>query len=64
MRHHNPRGLLGCAARTEPPPIFLVLCGSEVGFFEREVVNHSTTTYSRAQPRGGLGISCPAECAL
>jgi len=41
-----------------------MLCGSEVGFFEREVVNHSTTTYSMAQPRGGLGISYPAECAL
>ncbi len=28
-------------------PIFLVLSGSEVGFFEREVVNYSATTYGR-----------------
>ncbi len=28
-------------------PIFLVLAGSEVGFFEREVVNYSATTYGR-----------------
>lgn len=28
-------------------PIFLVLSGSEIGFFEREVVNYSATTYGR-----------------
>jgi AAA+ ATPase superfamily predicted ATPase len=28
-------------------PIFLVLSGSEVGFFEREVVNYSATAYGR-----------------
>jgi uncharacterized protein len=31
----------------EQLPIFLVLSGSEVGFFEREVVNYSATTYGR-----------------
>jgi AAA+ ATPase superfamily predicted ATPase len=33
--------------RGEQLPIFLVLSGSEVGFFEREVVNYSATTYGR-----------------
>ncbi|MDQ3274133.1 MAG: ATP-binding protein [Actinomycetota bacterium] len=33
--------------RGEELPIFLVLAGSEVGFFEREVVNYSATTYGR-----------------
>ncbi|MDQ3691165.1 MAG: ATP-binding protein [Chloroflexota bacterium] len=33
--------------RGEGLPIFLVLSGSEVGFFEREVVNYSATTYGR-----------------
>lgn len=33
--------------RGEDLPIFLVLSGSEVGFFEREVVNYSATTYGR-----------------
>lgn len=33
--------------RAEELPIFLVLSGSEVGFFEREVVNYSATTYGR-----------------
>jgi uncharacterized protein len=33
--------------RGETLPIFLVLSGSEVGFFEREVVNYSATTYGR-----------------
>jgi len=33
--------------RGERLPIFLVLSGSEVGFFEREVVNYSATTYGR-----------------
>lgn len=33
--------------RGERLPIFLVLAGSEVGFFEREVVNYSATTYGR-----------------
>lgn len=33
--------------RGEALPIFLILSGSEVGFFEREVVNYSATTYGR-----------------
>jgi len=33
--------------RGQDLPIFLVLSGSEVGFFEREVVNYSATTYGR-----------------
>jgi uncharacterized protein len=33
--------------RGESLPIFLVLSGSEVGFFEREVVSYSATTYGR-----------------
>jgi uncharacterized protein len=33
--------------RGEALPIFLVLSGSEVGFFEREVVSYSATTYGR-----------------
>jgi AAA+ ATPase superfamily predicted ATPase len=33
--------------RGQTLPIFLVLSGSEVGFFEREVVNYSATTYGR-----------------
>jgi AAA+ ATPase superfamily predicted ATPase len=33
--------------RGEQLPIMLILSGSEVGFFEREVVNYSATTYGR-----------------
>ncbi|HKG02912.1 MAG TPA: ATP-binding protein [Conexibacter sp.] len=33
--------------RGEGLPIFIVLSGSEVGFFEREVVGYSATTYGR-----------------
>lgn len=33
--------------RGEQLPIFVVLSGSEVGFFEREVVSYSATTYGR-----------------
>jgi AAA+ ATPase superfamily predicted ATPase len=33
--------------RAEALPIFLILSGSEVGFFEREVVSYSATTYGR-----------------
>jgi uncharacterized protein len=33
--------------RGEELPIFLVLCGSEVGFFEREVAGYSAATYGR-----------------
>lgn len=33
--------------RGEALPIFLVLSGSEVGFFEREVISYSATTYGR-----------------
>jgi AAA+ ATPase superfamily predicted ATPase len=33
--------------RGEQLPIFLVLCGSEVGYFEREVVGYAASTYGR-----------------
>ncbi len=33
--------------RAAASPLFLVLSGSEVGFFEREVVNYSASTYGR-----------------
>ncbi len=33
--------------RGQSSPVFLVLSGSEVGFFEREVVNYSASTYGR-----------------
>lgn len=33
--------------RGESLPVMLILSGSEVGFFEREVVNYSATTYGR-----------------
>ncbi|HZK15749.1 MAG TPA: ATP-binding protein [Solirubrobacterales bacterium] len=33
--------------RAASSPLFLVLSGSEVGFFEREVVNYSASTYGR-----------------
>lgn len=33
--------------RAQALPIFLVLCGSEVGFFEREVVGYSASAYGR-----------------
>jgi uncharacterized protein len=33
--------------RAQALPIFLVLCGSEVGFFEREVAGYSASTYGR-----------------
>jgi len=33
--------------RGRAAPVFVVLSGSEVGFFEREVVNYSSSTYGR-----------------
>jgi uncharacterized protein len=33
--------------RGRSAPVFLVLSGSEIGFFEREVVNYSASTYGR-----------------
>jgi AAA+ ATPase superfamily predicted ATPase len=39
--------------RGEELPIFLVLAGSEVGFFEREVVNYSASAYPVRSVRGG-----------
>lgn len=50
--------------RGERLPIFLVLCGSEVGFFEREVVNYSATTYGRRAGQLRLRPFRPADVAL
>ncbi len=50
--------------RGEQLPIFLVLCGSEVGFFEREVVNYSATTYGRRAGQLRLRPFAPADVAL
>ncbi len=50
--------------RGEGLPIFLVLCGSEVGFFEREVVNYSATTYGRRAGQLRLRPFAPADIAL
>jgi uncharacterized protein len=50
--------------RGEKLPIFLVLCGSEVGFFEREVVNYSATTYGRRAGQLRLRPFRPADVAL
>jgi uncharacterized protein len=33
--------------RGQAAPVFAILSGSEVGFFEREIVNYSATTYGR-----------------
>jgi AAA+ ATPase superfamily predicted ATPase len=45
-------------------PIFLVLSGSEVGFFEREVVNYSATTYGRRAGQLRLQPFRPREVGL
>lgn len=36
--------------RGEDLPIFIVFSGSEVGFFEREVVSYSATTFRLVTP--------------
>jgi len=45
-------------------PIFLVLCGSEVGFFEREVVGYSASTYGRRAGQLRLRPFSPKDVAL
>ncbi len=45
-------------------PIFLVLCGSEVGFFEREVVGYSASTYGRRAGQLRLRPFRPKDVAL
>jgi hypothetical protein len=50
--------------RGEQLPIFLVLSGSEVGFFEREVVNYSATTYGRRAGQLRLRPFNPREVSL
>ena len=50
--------------RGQALPIFLVLCGSEIGFFEREVVNYSATTYGRRAGQLRLRPFRPADVAL
>lgn len=45
-------------------PIFLVLSGSEVGFFEREVVNYSATTYGRRSGQLRLRPFAPRDVGL
>jgi AAA+ ATPase superfamily predicted ATPase len=50
--------------RGEELPIFLVLCGSEVGFFEREVAGYSATTYGRRAGQLRLRPFIPEDVAL
>ena len=50
--------------RGEARPIFLVLSGSEVGFFEREVVNYSATTYGRRAGQRRLRPFRPRDVEL
>ena len=50
--------------RGERLPIFLVLSGSEVGFFEREVVSYSATTYGRRAGQLRLRPFSPLEVGL
>jgi AAA+ ATPase superfamily predicted ATPase len=50
--------------RGESLPIFLVLSGSEVGFFEREVVNYSATTYGRRAGQLRLRPFSPNDVGL
>jgi len=45
-------------------PIFVVLCGSEVGFFEREVVGYSAATYGRRAGQLRLRPFKPADVGL
>lgn len=50
--------------RGEQLPIFLVLCGSEVGFFEREVVGYAASTYGRRAGQLRLRPFRPEDVAL
>lgn len=50
--------------RGERLPIFVVLSGSEVGFFEREVVGYSATTYGRRAGQLRLRPFSPRDVAL
>ena len=50
--------------RAETLPIFLVLCGSEVGFFEREVAGYSASTYGRRSGQLRLRPFRPEDVAL
>lgn len=50
--------------RGEALPIFLVLCGSEVGFFEREVVGYTAATYGRRAGQLRLRPFAPADIGL
>ena len=50
--------------RGEDLPIFLVLSGSEVGFFEREVAGYSATTYGRRAGQLRLRPFKPHDVAL
>ncbi len=50
--------------RGERLPIFVVLSGSEVGFFEREVVGYSATTYGRRAGQLRLRPFSPREVGL
>jgi uncharacterized protein len=45
-------------------PIFLVLCGSEVGFFEREVAGYSASAYGRRAGQLRLRPFRPKDVAL
>jgi len=50
--------------RGERLPIFVVLSGSEVGFFEREVVGYSATTYGRRAGQLRLRPFSPRDVGL
>lgn len=50
--------------RGRSSPVFLVLSGSEVGFFEREVVNYSASTYGRRAGQLRLEPFRPADVGL
>lgn len=50
--------------RAEALPIFLVLCGSEVGFFEREVAGYSASTYGRRSGQLRLRPFRPRDVSL
>lgn len=50
--------------RAEDLPIFLVLSGSEVGFFEREVVGYSAATYGRRAGQRRLRPFSPRDIRL
>lgn len=50
--------------RGERLPIFVVLAGSEVGFFEREVVGYSATTYGRRAGQLRLRPFAPRDVGL